>query len=297
MIYKQPNSRYWSYKFNWNGRTIRKSTRQANKRVAEQMEAACRTALAKGDVGILERKRTPTLKEFCDRNILPHVKIHFVQKPKTGAYYEWGIKILLEHSELARVPLDRITSERVAGFIEECRAANYELATQNRLLQILRRILRLAVEWGAVEKVPPKISLLPGEHRRDRVLTPVEEAGHLKAATSIGQKIVRDYEQALEGIRATQRGETPLQPKDPYLLRDVAIVLLDCGLRPEEAYRLRWEHLREGALHIPFGKTPNARRVIPMPQRCAAFLEMRHGTADTEWVFSAPTKSGHIEQS
>ena len=48
MLYKQPNSPYWSYKFNWSGRTIRKSTRQANKRVAEQMEAACRAGLSEG---------------------------------------------------------------------------------------------------------------------------------------------------------------------------------------------------------------------------------------------------------
>jgi integrase len=297
MLYKQPNSPYWSYKFNWNGRTIRKSTKQANKRVAEQMEAACRTALAKGEVGILERKRIPTFKEFCEHNILPHVESHFAEKPKTIAYYEWGIKTLAEQSEFWGVPLDRITTERIAGLVERCRAANYKLASINRLLQILRRILRLAVEWGAVEKAPPKISLLPGEHRRDRVLSPAEEAAYLKAASEIGDKSVADFKTALEGIRATQRGETPLRPSDPYRLRDVAIVLLDCGLRPEEAYRLRWDQVRDGSLHIPFGKTANARRVIPMPQRCAAILEMRHTTADTEWIFPAPTKSGHIEQS
>ena len=54
--YKQPKSKYWWYKFFWNGEPIRESTKQTNKRVAEQMEAAPRTALAKGEVGIRERK-------------------------------------------------------------------------------------------------------------------------------------------------------------------------------------------------------------------------------------------------
>jgi spore germination protein GerM len=45
-------SKYWWYKFVWNGEPIRESTKQTNKRVAEQMEAAHRTALAKGEVGI-----------------------------------------------------------------------------------------------------------------------------------------------------------------------------------------------------------------------------------------------------
>ena len=49
MVYKQPKSKYWWYKFTWNGDPIRKSTRQTNKRVAEQMEAAHKTALAKGE--------------------------------------------------------------------------------------------------------------------------------------------------------------------------------------------------------------------------------------------------------
>jgi hypothetical protein len=46
-VYKQPKSRNWWYKFTWNGQQIRESTKQTNKRIAEQMEAAHRTALAK----------------------------------------------------------------------------------------------------------------------------------------------------------------------------------------------------------------------------------------------------------
>ena len=35
----------------------------------------------------------------------------------------------------------------------------------------------------------------------------------------------------------------------------------------------------EGAVHIPFGKTENARRTIPLTQRTAAILETRRGAA------------------
>jgi len=98
-------------------------------------------------------------------------------------------------------------------------------------------------------------------------------------------------------IRATQRGEEPIEPRDPFLLRDVTTILIDCGLRPEECFRLRWEHVQDGAVHIPYGKTENARRTIPLTQRTAAILETRRATADTEWVFPAPTRSGHIEKS
>ena len=46
------------------------STKQTNKRIAEQMEAAHKTALAKGEVGIREKKSTPILKEFAEKHFL-----------------------------------------------------------------------------------------------------------------------------------------------------------------------------------------------------------------------------------
>ena len=71
---------------------------------------------------------------------------------------------------------------------------------------------------------------------------------------------------------------------------------MDCALRPEEAYRLRWDQVLDGALHISHGKTDNARRVIALAPRAAAVVAMRREAAVGEWVFPAPTKSGHIEQ-
>ena len=64
-VYKR--GKIWWYKFNWNGETVRESTKQTNKRVAEQMEAAHKTSLAKGEVGIRDRKPVPTVAEFSER--------------------------------------------------------------------------------------------------------------------------------------------------------------------------------------------------------------------------------------
>ena len=102
-----------------------------------------------------------------------------------------------------------------------------------------------------------------------------EEARYLEAAIAIGEDIQESYRRALEGIRATMRVEQPIRPEDPFLLRDVATVLIDCGLRPEECFRLRWDRVRDGSVHVPFGKTENARRTIPLTQRAAALIEAR----------------------
>jgi integrase len=296
-VYKQPKSKYWWYKFVWNGEPVRESTKQTNKRVAEQMQAAHRTALAKGEVGIREKKRASTLGQFMEWDFMPFVERHFTDKPSTVAYYRSGVKHLSNYADLANTPVDSIGVAQISGFVEVDRNAGYKVSTTNRHLQILRRILRLAGEWGKSERAAPRISLLPGENRRERVVTPAEEAKYLDAAGAIGEGLIEAYNRALEGMSAKQRGQIAIKPDDPYLLHDVAVVLLDCGLRPEECHRLRWEHVRDGALNVPFGKTANARRRIPLPQLAASILEMRRAAWEGDWVFPAPTKSGHIEQS
>jgi len=198
---------------------------------------------------------------------------------------------------LGAAPVDAVTPDIVSGFVAKWKEAEYQISSINRALQVMRRMLRLAVEWGHSEKAAPRVSLLPGERRRERVLSLTEEAAYLEGTRTIGERLLEDYRRALEGVRAKDRGEQPIKPEDPYLLRDAATILLDCGLRPEECYRLRLEHVRASALHIPYGKTANARRSIPLSKRAEAVLEMRRPAAASDWVFAAPTKSGHIEQS
>ncbi len=261
--HKQPKSKYYWYKFTWNGDPIRESTKQTNKRVAEQMEAAHRTSLAKGEVGIRERKPVPILKHFAENDFLPYVRSTFAPKIKTRQYYEYGVKSLLADSKLAGERLDSITSERVASYIAKRQEAKLQVASINRELQVLRRMFHLAQEWGKVEKVLPRVRMLSGERHRERVLTSEEEKRYLEAA-------------------------------DP-LLRDVATILLDCGLRPEECSRLKWENIKDDSIEIQYGKTDNARRRIPMSQRVGAIINMRKSGSKSEWVFPAATRSGHIE--
>jgi integrase len=139
--------------------------------------------------------------------------------------------------------------------------------------------------------------MLRGERHRDRVLSRDEEDRYLAGAAAVGIQIQDAYSRALDGIRARLRGRQPIEPADPFLLRDAATLLLDCALRPEECFRLRWEYIRDGSLNIPFGKTDNVRRTIPLSDRAADLIEARKLTSTSDWVFPAPTKSGHIEKS
>ena len=86
-----------------------------------------------------------------------------------------------------------------------------------------------------------------------------------------------------------------IEPRDPFLLLDVTTILIDFGLRPEECFRLRWKHVQAGAVHIPFGKTENARRRIPLTQRTAAILEMPRGGGRGMGVSSPDPQRPHRE--
>ncbi len=122
----------WWFKFTFNGKQYRESTKQTNKRVAEQIEAARKTGLAKGDVGIRDRPPVPTFAEFVKRDLLPHVEATFANKPSTLAYYRTQLDHLTGYAALAGAKLNEIPSEVIAAFVEKQRAANYEVSSINR---------------------------------------------------------------------------------------------------------------------------------------------------------------------
>jgi len=140
----------------------------------------------------------------------------------------------------------------------------------------------------------PRVRLNPGENSRLRVVTRQEEDAYLKAATELGRTQESDYAQALKGIRATVRGERPIKP-DAYLLLHIATVLLECALRPDECYRLKWNQIQDEAIIIHEGKGKGSRRPVPCTKRVMGILEMRR--AESEWVFPRETASGHVEAS
>jgi integrase len=284
----------WWYKFVWNGELIRESTKQSNKRTAEQMEAAHKASLAKAEVGIRDRAPAPLLKDFAEEDFLPFVRSTSAGKPRTITFYETTVANLKGFGKLASLRLDAITVEVLADFAAFRREAGMQISTINRDLGTVRRILHLAQEWGRVTTVLPRVRMLPGESQRERVITAEEEQNYLRAATGLGDELEASYRRALNGIRATRRGEQPTRP-DAYLLRDVSMILIDCGLRPEECHRLRWENIREGAIEIFTGKRKASRRRIPASARVLSILEMRRAASLSEWIFPADTKSGHIE--
>src|SRR4029077_14164479 len=121
---------YW-YKFTWYGKLVRESTKQGNDKIARQMESAHRTSLAKGEVGLRDKKPSPTLKEFIDNRFEPWAKATFEKaSPKTWlAWYRVGLRAIKNYKPLADSKLDEITSETLADFAAHRQAQGLQVST------------------------------------------------------------------------------------------------------------------------------------------------------------------------
>lgn len=139
----------------------------------------------------------------------------------------------------------------------------------NRELATLRRLLRLAQEWKVLDRVP-RIRLLRGERNRDFVLSHRAEPVYLNAA--------------------------------PQPLRDVAILILEAGVRPGEAANLKWAdvyltpavHAELGYIAIRDGKSRNAKRNLSLTQRAAEMLKGRKAAVKSPWVFPGDSPDAPI---
>ncbi len=257
---------YW-YKFMWDGKVIRESTKQKNAQVARNQESAHRTRLANGGVGIREKKPVAPLSDFLKKDFGPYLESRHAVKPGTLEYYQDGTK-MLQKCDWVSLPLDEVSDQHAQSF-----AGKYAKLSPSRIncgLRTLRRALRLAVEWGKLVRAP-RITLAQGERQRDRVLTNSE------------------WEQYI--------AECP----QPW--RDAATIIRGTGMRPGEVFPLRWENIylndTGGLIQITEGKTKAARRMLPMVPAVYAILKSRYdaaGKPEAGWVFPSGSRDGHFNK-
>ena len=166
---------YW-YHFFFDGQHIQCSTKQGNPRIARQIEAAHRTALAKGEAGLVKKKPAPTLEGFAPRFL---AAMQDQCKTATLQFYTDKMASILKYQPMATARLEGIDEALIAEFVR-WRRGQVGVTAVNRALATLRRALRLAQEWRLIDRVP-RIRLLPGERIRDFVLSRPKEALYLDA--------------------------------------------------------------------------------------------------------------------
>jgi integrase len=258
-IFKRGNV-YW-YHFLFNGEHIQKSTKQGNFRVAGQIEAAYKTALAKGEVGIIERKKIPGFKAAM-AHFLSWSKQEHQMAPSTAERYRYSSFALLNF--FGDKPLNKITPEEVERY-KTSRAGEFKTvrgkdkkrvqtkqrlrpATVNRELACLRAMFNHTIKGDVLLRNPiskTAAKVLREDNEQTRVLTYDEQGKYLAKASP--------------------------------MLFDVATLMLETGMRPEEVYRIQPKnvHLAENYVFNPYGKTKAAKRRIKLTATSKSILEKR----------------------
>ena len=243
---------YW-YDFWFRRQRIRESTGLSNRTAAIHAEAIRKGQLAEGRAGIVRHHRCPRFEDFVNGEFLTWSAKEHQAHPRTHLRYRVSSKPLI--AWFGGLPLDAIST----GHVEKFKIARAEVvspAGANRDLAALRFMLNLAIRQGRIVRNPVSgIRFLPEGPGMMRVVSHEEEKKYLGAAYP--------------------------------LLRDIATLILETGMRPEEVHTIRKEnvHLVRRYLFVPIGKTKFARRNVPLTDRAADVLKRRLAEAGGLYVF------------
>ena len=256
---------YW-YEFVYAGVRYRRSSKLKNANAARDMASALRTALVKGEVGITERTPAPRFGAAM-KNFLAWSEEEHRAHPKTAERYRWSSAALLRW--FGDTPLDRITADDVEQFKvsragEEVRTrrkaptnsrADRKPSTTSRKVRpatVNRELACLRALFNHASKADPKlqnpvrrVKFLAEQNQQERVLTFAEQRIYLEKAAPT--------------------------------LRDVAYLILETGLRPDEVFTLRRQdvNLEAGYLQVPRGKTAAARRRVYLTKAAVSIVAAR----------------------
>jgi integrase len=256
----------WWFVFEFGGRKVQESSGFRNKTAAIRAEAKRRTDLQERRAGFVKPKQAPKFDVFAEE-FLEWSKQH--HRPKTYDLYAWNCKTLKRF--FGSKYLDDITTEMVENFKSvrkhevRKKAKDRRLitgTTVNRALETLKAMFYQAERMGYFVKNPVVgVEMFRQPLDSMRVVTFDEQASYLAEAS---------------------------QP-----LRDIAEIMLDTGMRPEEVFRIKAENVdfKQMTIFNPFGKTKAARRTIPMTDNVSSLLKRRMKEAErlaTPCVFASP---------
>lgn len=200
--------------------------------VARRREAEFRTRLVNEDPTL---NVCPTLSQF-------EKKFTDYQAPRvegsTAMSYQNSWAVLRDFRD---VPLNEISASYIEDFIQAQLAAGKAVATVNLYLSGLQRGLNIAKDLGVVQSVP-KIRHLPGENRREYVISPEVEARLVAAAA----------------------------PE----LADAMVFAIETGLRRHEICDLTKDDWKDGKIYVRKGKTKTSTRAVPLSRKALVTLEV-----------------------
>ena len=285
-IYKKKNGngkvgKYYWLSFMRDGRLIQISTKETNKRRAEDFAANYRSSLYYERIGLEEKKEKRPSQTFAEAVNSFLDSLSGTVKESTIAAYRSKSKAPVER--FGKKLVDKISREDVEAF-RTWRQAGKKKAPA--------RLLRKKPSAKTGKPISPATC--------NREMTLIAMVLNY-AAPGHWQSIVRPPEggrKLKQLIEDPESGDKffviPKDFEDRYLaacsqpLQDVATIILDAGLRPHEVLNLRPEHidLSQGVLRVTKSKTKAGKREVSMTARVRAIVQRRIAETVNGWLFA-----------
>ncbi len=207
----------------------------------------------------IERREAPTVGDLW----LEYEKVHFPtlsQRSQTDQKGMWANHIL---PELSPIPLRELSSRQIDRL--HAKISERTPTRANRVLEVLRKAINLAIRWEWIEKNPADGFRRNSEHAREKYLT------------------AEEYERVFAALE---------NMKNQKAANAVRLLILT-GARRGEVLGLEWEDLNLdiGIWNRPPHKSKDRKKKrIPLSNEALLLLASMHETAGSKFLF--PTSTG-----
>lgn len=265
-IYKRKNSKFYWFKFYFDGELIQQSSKCTNKADARTVESAYRTQLALGKIGIKPKAKAPTFDVAADE----FLKWMRTEQENDGTFrrYHFAVKTLKKF--FGKTKADKVKKKTVEDFIvwrksQISQKTNEPISNDviNREVLTLSKIFKRLIESEIVGSNPvSSIKRLPANNPAFHVITKKEEKSYLLAC--------------------------------PQPLQDVAGLMLETGMRCGEIYRIKKSdvYLGKDYLKVSKGKTASSVRRVYLTDKAKEILKYRSDKFKNQFLFPQDDQDG-----
>lgn len=206
-----------------------------------------------------QRKKAPNVADLWSEYERVHLPT-LSERSQSDQRSMWSRYILPELQSLQVQELSSNHVDRLHARVSEIGATR-----ANRVLEVLRKALNLAIRWGWIEKNPADGFRRNAEHSRERYLTPAE------------------YDRVFEALDRMQNQQAA----------NAIRLLILTGARRGEVLSLEWSELdlSQGLWNRPAHKSKDRKRKrIPLSNEALVLLKTMEKTATSRYLF--PTSTG-----
>ncbi|HEX8288156.1 MAG TPA: tyrosine-type recombinase/integrase [Pyrinomonadaceae bacterium] len=228
-------------------------------------ESAYRTHLALGKIGIKSKVKAPTSNQAAD-DFLEWSKVQHSQKPKSYDRIEFSCRSLKKL--FGETKVDQIESKDIEKFVvyrsQQKSRKTGNLITRDSVnlgLRVLKTIFKRLISAKVLSDNPAKdIKRLPENEKSFHVLSRDEEKVYLLAR--------------------------------PQPLQDMASIMLETGMRPNEVNELKRKNIsiEKGFLQIENGKTRSSNRKVWLSDKALKLLQARLDKFKGDYLFPKDDK-------